>query len=520
MNEHRQSHSIPQGARGQVFPIFAAGLVAILAITALVVDVGFVFMLRRHEQNAADPGALAAARYIPTGNRPRMWVAACSYSLLNGFRPTRTDNGAACDPGGVIDDSTLTVNWPPAPTAGEYAGDRAYVEVVVTRPHRSFFAGIVGLANFMVSTGAVAAFDEGTGGASSLVALSPKDCGGGAAAKVNGGGGDGGIYIFPADGVTDPGGYIQVNSRCGAPANSGDDDCFGSQAGFILNGGAEVHAPALFVQGACGQTGAAGTVDIDSIDEGASYVGDPLSLIRPPDAGDLPTMPCPGQPPSKWGTPGAPKTCDLNGTVTVDPGTYYGGWKIGNGTSITMEPGIYIMAGGGISQTGGLLTSANGNVLIYSTDAPAFSAACLSGGGNAAQCQNDVDVSGTGSLDLAGLDRTAPCPPYSGSAGCPFGGMLIWQDRTGSGAYTGRADVQIGGGTSLSVSGTIYSAGGDVSILGNGVTTGCTADGSGNLNCAAVQIIADTFQVGGAAVLQMPYDPDDFYHLTLKGLVR
>ena len=84
-----------------------------------------------------------------------------------------------------------------------------------------------------------------------------------AAAKVNGGGGDGGIYIFPATGVTDPGGYIQVNSPCGAPAASGDDACVGSQAGFILNGGAEVHAPALFVQGACGQTGAAGTVDID-----------------------------------------------------------------------------------------------------------------------------------------------------------------------------------------------------------------------------------------------------------------
>ena len=84
MNAHSRSRSGPGGARGQVLPIFAAGLVAILAITALVVDVGFVFMLRRHEQNAADPGALAAARYIPTGDRAAMWTGACAYALLNG----------------------------------------------------------------------------------------------------------------------------------------------------------------------------------------------------------------------------------------------------------------------------------------------------------------------------------------------------------------------------------------------------------------------------------------------------
>ncbi len=498
--------------------VFALGLVAILAVTALVVDVGFIFMTRRHEQNAVDPGALAAARYIPSGDRSAMWVGACSYALRNGFQPARTDNGAACDPGGTVDGSKLTVNWPPAQTGGEYAGNLGYVEVLITRPLRSYFAGVIGLHTFEVTSNAVAAFDDGTGGSSSLVALSPKACEGEAAAKVNGGGNGGGISIFPATGVTKPGGYIQVNSSCGAPASSSDDACLGSQGGFMLNGGAEVHAPALFVQGACGQTGGSGTVDIDSIDEGASYVGDPLSLVRPPEPGDLPTIACPGQKPNQSGTPGNPKVCNLSGEVTLEPGTYYGGWKIGNNTSITLQPGIYIMAGGGISQTGGTLTSAEGNVLIYSTDAPAFRDTCLSGGGNNASCQGDVDVSGSGTLDLTGLDRDAPCPPYSGSAGCPYGGMLIWQDRTGSGAFTGGADINIGGGTSLNVSGTIYSAGGEATVLGNGLATGC--DGPDDLNCAAVQIIADTFQVGGAAVLDMPYDPDDFYHLTLKGLVR
>jgi uncharacterized membrane protein len=60
MRERRRS-------RGQVLVVFAGGLVTILAIGALVIDLGFAFMIRRAEQNAADPGAIAAARYIRTG---------------------------------------------------------------------------------------------------------------------------------------------------------------------------------------------------------------------------------------------------------------------------------------------------------------------------------------------------------------------------------------------------------------------------------------------------------------------
>jgi len=43
---------------------------------------------------------------------------------------------------------------------------------------------------------------------------------------------------------------------------------------------------------------------------------------------------------------------------------------------------------------------------------------------------------------------------------------------------------------------------------------------NGNTNCAAVQIIAWTFQIGGSAILDMPYDPDKYYRLALKRLVR
>jgi len=78
----------------------------------------------------------------------------------------------------------------------------------------------------------------------------------------------------------------------------------------------------------------------------------------------------------------------------------------------------------------------------------------------------------------------------------------------------------VGGGGSTNLEGTIYSAGGDVSLTGSSSSTGCTPDVNGNTNCAAVQIIAWTFQIGGSAILNMPYDPDKYYRLALKGLVR
>ncbi|MBF8290943.1 MAG: hypothetical protein HW391_1911, partial [Chloroflexi bacterium] len=204
---------------------------------------------------------------------------------------------------------------------------------------------------------------------------------------------------------------------------------------------------------------------------------------------------------------------------TLEPGTYYGGWSISGSATITLNPGIYILAGGGVSQTGGTLDSATGRVLIFGTDDPTYASACVSGGANGVECQQDIDVSGTGSINLRGLDGMAPCPPY-GTPGCRFGGMLLWQDGKASGAHENRADIFVGGGGNTNLEGTIYTAGGDVSLTGSSSSTGCTPDGSGNVNCAAVQIIAWTFQIGGSAILDMPYNPNLYYQIALKGLVK
>jgi hypothetical protein len=513
---------VVQHSPGQILVLFAGALVALLLIGALVVDIGFVFAMKRHEQNAADPGAVAAARFIqPTLDTSAMWTAACFYAVENGFNATRTDTSAACPGVATPDGSTVTVHYPPSAGAGEFAGDPGFVEVAVNSTHRSFLAGLIGLGQIPVSSSAVAANEPADGASSSLVALNPTACGAG---KVHGGGGAGGLYIFPASGVTEPGGYIQINSDCGAgDAKATNDTCTDSnnQGAFVGDGGTTITGPALITQGACDMNGSSGAFNIASVNESASFVGDPLSLVRPPTPTDLPIQSCPTGPAS---TAVSPRRCDLNGNVTLDPGTWYGGWRINGSASVTLNPGIYVIAGGGIDDTGGLLTSATGRVFIFSTDASAtWKTACIAGTGTAAACQGQITIGGNSSLHLEGLDRTTPCPPYSTApaVGCPYGGMLMWQDANGSAAVLGgqRCDITLGGSGSLYLSGTIYAKCGNVTINGNSSASGCDSLASIQ-NCAAVQIIADTFDVGGAAILQMPYDPDAFYKLTLKGLVR
>jgi hypothetical protein len=99
--------------------------------------------------------------------------------------------------------------------------------------------------------------------------------------------------------------------------------------------------------------------------------------------------------------------------------------------------------------------------------------------------------------------------------------MLMWQDGNGSAAARGGnfCDVSLSGSGDLYITGTIYAKCGLVTITGNGSGSGCDLLAA-DQNCAGVQIISDKWDVGGAGVLNMPYDPNAFYHLNLKGLVR
>jgi hypothetical protein len=524
-----------KSSRGQILLITAGAIVALMLIAALVFDIGFSVMLRRQEQNAADPGALAAARFIDDQmnyDATKGWEAACFYARQNNFftqATTNQNNGTGCVPANDTSGATLEVNYPPDARAGQYQGFSGFVQVVISRQQETFFSKVIGKDFITVTTGAVAARQKGETNTHSLISLDPTGCSTG---WIHG---TGKIKIYPIPGYTGPGGYVQVNSDCGT--GTGDDICSPGTGALKVDGTADLTAPKVNVHGSCQNKQPNGVLD-----EGAVQIGDPLSGLLPPQfdasldgancgTGGLALKPtgnaskgCAASGPGRHWVPstGAERTAICPGlAVSIDcihlhPGVYYGGWNIGTKVRIVLEPGIYIIAGGGISigATGSLESVDAGGapapVLIFNTDNP--NANCPAPGTG---CQQNLDLTAGGSLKLAALLATQPCPPVTLTGGCPYGGMVIWYDGDGSQQYSGEVDIS--GGTTLFISGTIYAPKAFVDIEGNSGTNCGTGT---ETQLASVQIIAWDWKLGGTGDLCMPYDPTKLYKLNQQGLVK
>jgi hypothetical protein len=283
--------------------------------------------------------------------------------------------------------------------------------------------------------------------------------------------------------------------------------CAGGTGALKVSGGGTLTAPKTYIVGACEGGPVASTID-----EGSVILGDPLADLPPPPFG----------PPGAWcgvpGDPGVDQTdpvdalgCKFNNggtTYNLSPGVYYGGWRVtGSSVTLHLDPGIYIMAGGGIALNASgtissveLSTGVPAPVMIFSTDDPMYAAACKSGsppGGN--KCQDSINFTASSDLLLHGMTTG------------PYKGILIWQDGDGSAATDGpKMAVNLSGQTALNLSGTIYNPRGTVTISGGGLASGY----------AAVQVISWRWKFDGGAVIHMPYDPNQLYQFKYKGLVR
>jgi hypothetical protein len=520
--------------RGQILIVVAASLVVLLVIAAIVVDLGFSWLLHRQEQNAADPASIAAARYLKDALGNASWnqaageAEACFYARENHFFPHATANDLSangCVPANDPGSASLEVHVPPI--SGDYSGAPGKVQVIITSHHPSFFAGILGQDFATVSSAAVAANDSGNANSSSLVALQ-SDCNGGASGKVTGGGT---VRIFPASGVTSPGGYVNVNSSCGG---STDDVCQNGVGSSALAISGTLQTPYAHVRGSCtyNGSGASGLQCSPGVttclDEGAFIFGDPLAGMPEPRLSDFPNGTCPD---GSSSTPTSTSGCQLkkNPTVCPDPGTgigvchltagvYYGGWDVKSNVKVQLDPGMYILAGGGIKLSGGssieAVTGSSGTIeariTIFSTDGPH----CPS---ITAQCQDKITFTANQAFK-AKATNTASCQAIIAAGGpnsCPWRGILLWQDGTASNPD---AAVTLGGQASTIMAGTIYAPLAEVDINGGTSTTGCS--GGATASCLSIQIISYRWKIDGGALVEMPYDPSELYPLEQRGLIH
>ncbi len=401
--------------RGQVLILAALMLTVLLGFVGLLLDSGLLYAERRQAQNAADEATLAAVRVLFEDGESATAAAraaALDYAAANGY------DGAS--------GSTVTVNIPPL--SGEHIGDPLYVEVIVQEQPPTFFIHVLvpgapvqgrGVAGYPL-------FPEPY----ALVVLDEDDC---QAFRQQG---DASLAIV--------GGGIMVNSSCQSDAfrksGSGDITVDGT---IDINGGISV-------------TGS-GTVSPDPRSVPWT-VEDPLASIPPPPLG----APAPGS----TGTALDPETWRVTsgGDITLSPGTYYGGFYSNCTCTITLQPGIYVMAGGGFTKAGGANFVGDG-VMIYVTTNPANP----SGDGG----PRPFDMAGSGALDLS--------PPNWGV----YEGITLWQDI----AITD--DFRMRGSNDL-ISGIFYAP-------------SATLDISGNSQFGTVQLVVNSFLLSGHSPLDLTY---------------
>jgi len=347
MRSRRESGSEQSG---QVLVLFALTLVALLAALAVILDGGRVYAERRATQNAADAAAMAGATKLvksnPAGSLSAVLAAACEAANKNGgFGSGSVD--ATCGtngtdvmvhvPGGDLG-TRLTNVLPVFENPG-------YVQVSVHMSFKSFMSGLLGLGDFETASIGVAVNIPGNGLGDALLVLDPVDC---AALQLNG-----------TNLLTVAGGNVQVDSSA---EKSADTFCANKNAATKSGSGT----------GGMTNTGGANNIvgngDPENISPAwtqSSYKPDPLTRVT------VPPFDSTFASPAGTGTPNQPAPWNPpSGAVSASPGVYWGGITVQNNTTLTLAPGTYIMAGGGLNLQGNTatVTATGGVTFIYTRD--------------------------------------------------------------------------------------------------------------------------------------------------------
>jgi hypothetical protein len=233
-------------------------------------------------------------------------------------------------------------------------------------------------------------------------------------------------------------GAQSVYTACGVVVESSASDGFemeGAETLYLQN-----HAQVSVVGGAQlnGQTYLLDTISNKQVSAvQVSSPGDPLASIMAPTTGTIV-----GKTPAYFDMNSRP----ANNTLL--PGVYCGGLTIGNtnGAAFTLSPGVYIMAGGGLTLNSQAVVKGTG-VTVYNTSSAGW-------GCSSSYNYTPVTISGQVTATLSA--------PTSGA----FDGILFFGNRSGC-ATKGSCVDQINGGSTAVLNGALYFASDEIEITGS-----------------------------------------------------
>jgi hypothetical protein len=329
---------------------------------------------------------------------------------------------------------TMTINIPP--TSGSHIGDPLYVEVIVETEEPPVFRAPLTGTVWTIRGRAVATSGVIYTKNAAILALNETAC-----------------QSFDASGTAS----LTINNDGGIVANSNCDPSLYRNGSGVISAEGGIY---YYDDGGGYDEVGPGAFDPPP-DALPSRIKDPLADLVPPDFNVL------GKSPDSGGPAPAPKLKKLtSGTATLRPGVYYGGLEIGISAVVTLQPGMYVMAGGGFKIGGSATVTGNG-ITVYNSfdpDHPAGAGAC-------------------GSITLVGTSAYNLVAPTSG----PYEDLLFWQDRacTNGMSFNGSGD---------NVGGVIYVPTGQVTL-------------SGTSGLGSIQIIADTVDVAGTGSMSVEFYP-------------
>ena len=380
---------------GQVIVISAIFLaLTALGFIAFAVDIGYLFRQKRLAQGAADAAALAAASEVSAGYSANKQLVANAAAKQNGF-----DTGLAVNPASVV----LST-----PSTGSFTGS-AYVQATVSQPIATYFSRAFSnnLARVSVSASAVAG---ASGSSPTCVCLT---------------GNTGQVLQLTNNSRLDAPG-------CGVINNSSSSNAIGIVGGSILTG--------LSL----------GTVSTtwnnnSNINNGGS-ISSSTKIVQGISNACSPAMPTPPTYSNCLPDPGGSYGTFTWGPANASSVICYNGLTVGaNGSTVTLNPGIYVINSGSLHFLSGANNRSNlgGNgVFFYLVGSASL---LIDNGAN-------INLVAGGAVQSNGV-----IAPTVGN----YNGFVFYQAATDTSA------VSLQGGSSTYISGSMYAPGAALNI-GNG----------------------------------------------------
>jgi hypothetical protein len=368
--------------KGQTLLLATLSLPLVFGAMGLVVDLGWGYFMKERAQTAADAAASAAAVYALNNNDTCLTVS-CGTALdcAGVTAPPTSSLTAGC--------LYATADGPPVLTASLIENDSSHPPAGLTGVNPAMWVKATvntsALPGFLAFLGVTSRAGVSASAIAGVSAVPPTSC----------------VYALDpvaSGALTVKGTAVLGTTNCAVYVNSNNSSA------LVKTGSGSINSTVDIV-GNYSQVGSGTISPLPNV--GQATITDPLSALPAPTFSG----------------------CDytnysVSGSATINHGVYCGGIHITGSGTITMNPGIYIMNGGGFSNGGSANLNAT-HVMIYNT-------------ATAGQTIGAVQITGSGTLTMSA--------PATGI----YEGILIFQDRAQTVAG------QVSGSDTSVVTGALY----------------------------------------------------------------